>query len=118
MFRRLKDNGRPDNADKMVITLTNGDRITRDVGDRVHMKVVKPGGKLGDVGTSINIGKIDVFDAQSKGRPQRFPQATGAGLSLPANWGDGDCQFIFSLEHYGAASGEASLKVKFDAASD
>lgn len=112
--RRLKENGRPDNADKVVINLTNGDKITRDIGDRTHLKVIKPGNKMGADGTSINIGKIDVFDGQSKGRPRRFAEATGAGLTLNDAIGDGEVQLVFSLEHYGAAAGEASLRVKFE----
>ena len=114
LFRRLRENGRPDNNDKIVVELTNGESLSRDVGDRRHVKVVKPGNKLGSAGTSINIGKVDVFDGHSKGRPRRFPAALGAGLVLDDSVGDQSVELVFALEHYGAASGEANLRIKWN----
>ncbi len=112
LCRRLNAKGRAIKAGELAINLTRGNKITRDIGDRVHVKVVKPGASLHGAATTPNIGKIDVYDGLKKGSPQKYPQAVGRGLLLQ-EIGEGKAELDISMEHYGAERSNASLALKW-----
>jgi hypothetical protein len=105
--------GRPSQSDKLVIKLARGDSISRDVGEKRHVKVLQPGQSYGDEGTTENIGKIDVYDALARGRPRRFAELTGRGLVLGPQFGGNELELSFDLEHYGDARSNPTLKLKW-----
>ncbi|MFC5678435.1 DGQHR domain-containing protein [Aeromicrobium endophyticum] len=112
LFRHTTTEGRPIKKDYLLVKLMNGNKPTRDIGDRRHMKILQPGREWSGAQSSPNVGKVEAYEPNAMGRPRKFSALTGSGINL-AELDSTSLEVNISMEHYGAEFGNASLTVKW-----
>ncbi len=110
--RHVNGAGKPVSKDPLVITLKNGNKQTRDIGARRHVRILKPGASVLGNETASNVGKIEAFEPATMGRPKKHPELIGRGLNISLVEAK-SLEVDVVMEHYGAELGSANLTIKW-----